>query len=72
MLLSPGASASHSGCAKYECRVPAAHRLEKAEHPVAERHVGGADRQLEAFEKRKDLRDVVDYIIAETEYGIPL
>jgi carboxylate-amine ligase len=32
----------------------------------------GADRQLDAFEKREDLRDVVDYIISETEYGIPL
>ena len=30
----------------------------------------GADRQLAAWEKRHDLRDVVDYIIAETEYGI--
>jgi glutamate---cysteine ligase / carboxylate-amine ligase len=38
---------------------------------IQRRHTG-ADRQLEAFEKRKDLRDVVDYIIAETEYGIPL
>src|SRR6266550_1541098 len=30
----------------------------------------GADRQLAAFEKRGDLRDVVDLIIAETEHGI--
>ena len=30
----------------------------------------GADRQLAAYEKRHDLRDVVDYIIAETEYGV--
>jgi carboxylate-amine ligase len=29
----------------------------------------GADRQLAAYQKRHDLRDVVDYIIAETEYG---
>jgi len=32
----------------------------------------GADRQLAAFEKNRDLRDVVDYIISETEHGIPL
>jgi carboxylate-amine ligase len=32
----------------------------------------GADRQLAAYERRHDLRDVVDYIIAETEYGIPI
>jgi carboxylate-amine ligase len=32
----------------------------------------GADRQLAAYEKRHDLRDVVDLIIEETEYGIPL
>ncbi len=30
----------------------------------------GADRQLAAYEKRHDLRDVVDYIISETEHGI--
>ena len=30
----------------------------------------GADRQLRAYEKRKDLRDVVDYIVSETEQGI--
>ncbi len=29
----------------------------------------GADRQLAAYEQRKDLRDVVDYIIHETEVG---
>jgi glutamate---cysteine ligase / carboxylate-amine ligase len=29
----------------------------------------GADRQLAAYEQRKDLRDVVDYIISETEAG---
>ena len=29
----------------------------------------GADRQLLAYEHRRDLRDVVDYIIAETERG---
>jgi len=32
----------------------------------------GADRQLAAYEKRGDLRDVVDYIISETEHGIPI
>ncbi|HEV2720134.1 MAG TPA: carboxylate-amine ligase, partial [Thermoanaerobaculia bacterium] len=32
----------------------------------------GADRQLAAYEKRHDLRDVVDLIIDETEHGIPL
>src|ERR1044071_9916561 len=32
----------------------------------------GADRQLAAYEKRHELRDVVDLIIEETEYGIPL
>jgi len=32
----------------------------------------GADRQLKIYEEKKDLRAVVDYIIAETEYGIPL
>jgi carboxylate-amine ligase len=32
----------------------------------------GADRQLDAYEKRHDLRDVVDLIIEETEHGIPL
>jgi glutamate---cysteine ligase / carboxylate-amine ligase len=36
------------------------------------RHRTGADRQLSVFEKTGDLRDVVDYIISETEYGIPL
>jgi len=30
----------------------------------------GADRQLAAFEKRGDLRDVVDTIVGETEYGV--
>ena len=30
----------------------------------------GADRQLAQFQKRSDLRDVVDYIIGETEYGL--
>lgn len=34
------------------------------------RHGTGADRQLAVYEKRHDLRDVVDYIIAETEHGI--
>ena len=29
----------------------------------------GADRQLAAYEQRKDLRDVVDYIISQTEAG---
>jgi carboxylate-amine ligase len=32
----------------------------------------GADRQLAAYQERQNLRDVVDYIIAETEHGIPL
>ncbi|HEY6844020.1 MAG TPA: carboxylate-amine ligase, partial [Thermoanaerobaculia bacterium] len=32
----------------------------------------GADRQLRVFEETGDLRNVVDYIISETEYGIPL
>ena len=35
------------------------------------RHKTGADRQLDVFEKTKDLKAVVDYIIAETEHGIP-
>lgn len=30
----------------------------------------GADRQLEVFERTKSLKSVVDYMIAETEYGI--
>ncbi|MDO5615833.1 MAG: carboxylate-amine ligase [Cruoricaptor ignavus] len=30
----------------------------------------GADRQLQIFEETKDLKRVVDYMIAETEYGI--
>ena len=30
----------------------------------------GADRQLAVYEKRHDLRDVVDFIIAETEHGL--
>jgi carboxylate-amine ligase len=30
----------------------------------------GADRQLAKYAERKDLKDVVDYIIAETEHGI--
>ena len=36
------------------------------------RHRTGADRQLAAYDKRHDLRDVVDLIIDETEHGIPL
>jgi carboxylate-amine ligase len=36
------------------------------------KHRPGADRQLAAYEKRHDLRDVVDYIIEETEYGIAI
>ena len=32
----------------------------------------GADRQLRVYEETKDLRSVVDYIISETEHGIPL
>ena len=35
-------------------------------------HRAGADRQLAAYERRHDLRDVVDTIIGETEYGIEL
>ena len=34
------------------------------------KHRTGADRQLDAYERRKDLRDVVDLIIAETEHGL--
>lgn len=30
----------------------------------------GADRQLAAYAQRNDLRDVVDYIVSETEYGV--
>ncbi|MCS6820500.1 MAG: carboxylate-amine ligase [Microscillaceae bacterium] len=30
----------------------------------------GADRQLAVYEKTKDLKSVVDYIISETEYGL--
>jgi carboxylate-amine ligase len=30
----------------------------------------GADRQIEAYKERGDLRDVVDYIVAETEHGL--
>lgn len=30
----------------------------------------GADRQLAAYAQRNDLRDVVDYIVAETEFGV--
>jgi glutamate---cysteine ligase / carboxylate-amine ligase len=33
-------------------------------------HGTGADRQLRAYAQRSDLRDVVDYIVSETEYGI--
>ena len=36
------------------------------------RHRTGADRQLKVFEETGDLRRVVDYIISETEHGIPL
>jgi carboxylate-amine ligase len=32
----------------------------------------GADRQVAKYEERHDLRDVVDYIIEETEYGTPI
>ncbi|HEV3484485.1 MAG TPA: carboxylate-amine ligase [Vicinamibacterales bacterium] len=34
------------------------------------RHGTGADRQLRAYGERNDLRDVVDYIVKETEHGI--
>jgi hypothetical protein len=30
----------------------------------------GADRQLAEYAKRNDLRDVVDYIVAETRQGV--
>ncbi|HYO75424.1 MAG TPA: carboxylate-amine ligase, partial [Thermoanaerobaculia bacterium] len=30
----------------------------------------GADRQLAVFAERKDLKDVVDYIVRETEHGV--
>jgi glutamate---cysteine ligase / carboxylate-amine ligase len=30
----------------------------------------GADRQLAAYAQRNDLRDVVDFIVKETEYGV--
>ena len=30
----------------------------------------GADRQLAAYAQRNDLKDVVDAIVAETEYGV--
>ncbi|MGN6184562.1 MAG: carboxylate-amine ligase [Thermoanaerobaculia bacterium] len=33
------------------------------------KHGTGADRQLAKYAERKDLRDVVDYIVAETELG---
>ena len=32
----------------------------------------GADRQLAVYEKSRDLRDVVDYIVSETEHGVEL
>ncbi|HEX6177327.1 MAG TPA: carboxylate-amine ligase [Thermoanaerobaculia bacterium] len=32
----------------------------------------GADRQLAVYEKSRDLRDVVDYIVSETEHGVTL
>jgi carboxylate-amine ligase len=34
------------------------------------KHRPGADRQLVAYAKRNDLRDVVDYIVGETEHGL--
>jgi carboxylate-amine ligase len=36
------------------------------------KHGTGADRQLRVFEETKDLRKVVDYIVEETQNGIPL
>ena len=33
------------------------------------KHRPGADRQLAVYERRHDLRDVVDYIVSETEQG---
>ena len=38
---------------------------------IAKRNTG-ADRQLDEFEKTGDLRSVVDLIVRETEYGIPI
>lgn len=35
------------------------------------RHRPGADRQLRVFEETQDLQAVVDYIISETERGVP-
>ena len=32
----------------------------------------GADRQLRVWNETKDLNAVVDYIVAETEHGLPL
>jgi carboxylate-amine ligase len=34
------------------------------------RHGPGADRQIAVYNKRNDLRDVVDYIVSETEHGV--
>ena len=34
------------------------------------KHKPGANRQIAAYEERKDLRDVVDYIVRETEHGV--
>jgi carboxylate-amine ligase len=34
------------------------------------KHLPGADRQLRVFEETNDLKKVVDYIIAETQYGL--
>jgi carboxylate-amine ligase len=40
-------------------------------HEIFRRRTG-ADRQLEVFERTGDLKAVVQYIIDETEVGIPL
>ena len=34
------------------------------------KHGTGADRQLAVYAQRNDLRDVVDYIVKETEHGV--
>jgi carboxylate-amine ligase len=40
-------------------------------HHILE-HGTGADRQLRIWNRRHDLRDVVDYIVAETHAGLVL
>jgi carboxylate-amine ligase len=36
------------------------------------RHRTGADRQLAVYEKTRDLKAVVQYIVDETKAGIPI